>query len=384
MKKFLASACATLAGFSLMANAAFATTILDFHRANIKPMFVTPPHHQVLPQAMLDRLAASSSGLPIWQEAVQSPLDGNIYPFEMVGTNPFKTPAATTIPTVPIYIKVVLPDGNVLNPGNPGCGDTHAVESRFFNGPLFHKTPVTSNGIQVGPAQLTDAFQRANWWGAIKGSPNYHVNLISSLTNPIIVTYYADSNTQIYGGVCSGGSHEIAAIDINTWDNYIQTLVNKYSLPNQLPTILSYNVFQTEGGQCCILGYHNAYPRNGAMQTYAVAAYNDAQEFNVPIEDIHAWSHEIGEWMDDPFVQVDNRNYAPAYGNIGQISGCQNNLEVGDPLTGTPYEITFGGFTYHPQELVFFNWFYRTKSMSTGGKASFEGSFTAGQSTVCQ
>jgi hypothetical protein len=75
------------------------------------------------------------------------------------------------------------------------------------------------------------------------------------------------------------------------------------------------------------------------------------------IQDIHAATHEIGETINDPF----GTNTVPAWGHIGQQPGCQNNLEVGDPLTGTVYDggkgIKLKGFTYHPQELVYFNWF---------------------------
>ena len=40
---------------------------------------------------------------------------------------------------------------------------------------------------------------------------------------------------------------------------------------------------------------------------------------------------------------------------------CQDNLEVGDPLTGFNFSPIGGrnGFTYHLQELTFFSWFYR-------------------------
>jgi hypothetical protein len=156
----------------------------------------------------------------------------------------------------------------------------------------------------------------------------------------------------------------------------VQNLANTYAKTTQVPVILSYNTFETEGGGCCVLGYHDAYSRSGGTQTYAVGAYNDAGVFgSTPIEDIHAWTHEIGELINDPFVG----NATPAWGHVGQQSGCQNNLEVGDPLTGTAFVHKYKGFTYHPQELVFFDWFFRTPSQGTGGKFSFEGTFTSSQ-----
>ena len=48
-------------------------------------------------------------------------------------------------------------------------------------------------------------------------------------------------------------------------------------------------------------------------------------------------------------------------GNIGQVSGCQANLEVGDPLGGNTLRMFMNGFTHHPQELAFFSWFYHRK-----------------------
>ena len=80
--------------------------------------------------------------------------------------------------------------------------------------------------------------------------------------------------------------------------------------------------------------------------------------------------------MDDPL----GTNPTPAWGNIGQVQGCQNNLEVGDPLSGTFFPpVTMNNFTYNPQELAFYSWFYRqTPSIGSGGVYSNNGTFTAG------
>ena len=60
-----------------------------------------------------------------------------------------------------------------------------------------------------------------------------------------------------------------------------------------------------------------------------------------------ALSHEVGEWVDDPFVN----NNTP----------CGTLLEVGDPLESGPnfgdYDYTLNGFTYHLQDLVFLDYF---------------------------
>ena len=104
-------------------------------------------------------------------------------------------------------------------------------------------------------------------------------------------------------------------------------------------------------------GYHNAVPVAAGTQTYAVAAWLDPGFFFSPIHDIGGWSHELAEWADDPFVQQKVPggglyDRTPAWGNVGQVSGCQDNLEVGDPLTGTAYPIAgAGGYTYTFQDL---------------------------------
>jgi hypothetical protein len=87
-------------------------------------------------------------------------------------------------------------------------------------------------------------------------------------------------------------------------------------------------------------------------------------------------THEIGEWMDDPLVDGVNNNTKP-WGHIGQVTGCQANLEVGDPLSGTLQPTSLGGTTWHPQELAFFSWFYhQNPSLGVNGWFSSNGTFT--------
>jgi hypothetical protein len=88
--------------------------------------------------------------------------------------------------------------------------------------------------------------------------------------------------------------------------------------------------------------------------------------------DVSALAHEVGEWQNDP----NTVNPTPSWGNIGQVSGCQTNLEVGDPLSGTVFNDTLNGFTYHPQELAFFSWFYhQNPSLGVNGWYSNKGAF---------
>jgi len=109
------------------------------------------------------------------------------------------------------------------------------------------------------------------------------------------------------------------------------------------------NVYLTSGG-CCIGGYHSA-DNNG--QTYSMASFvTDSGAFS---QDISAFSHEFGEWYDDPLT------------NNG--SACGGLLEVGDLLErkanyGT-FPVVLNGVTYHPQYLGWMEYF--------GAPANFSG-----------
>lgn len=79
-------------------------------------------------------------------------------------------------------------------------------------------------------------------------------------------------------------------------------------------------------------------------------------------------------------------NAAPAWGNIGEVTGCKRFLEVGDPLTRTDLPPVAGpnGFAYHLQELAYFSWFFRTASTGAGGLFSNNGTLTGDAGAVCQ
>ncbi len=326
----------------------------------------------------IDTAQFAATTVPFFTRKVKSPLNSKTYTLHIVGKNPATSTGTTNVSYVPIVVKWKF-GTTVVDPTKPGCNDTVSVESRFFNGPSFNAVPLKSNGVSVGPAQINDGFQRAEFWTSVNGD-GYHTMLVPSITKPIVLSETA-AGVEEEAGICTGKAHALWGIDINTFDSIIQGIVNKYAKPTQIPLVLSYNIVETEGGGCCVIGYHNAYATTGGTQTYAIGAYTDPGLFTAPgIADIHAWTHEIGELFNDPFVQsTTTENIVPAWGHVGQVSGCQTNLEVGDPLTGTPFTVTYKGFTYHPQELAFFDWFLRTPSEGTGGLYSFEGSFTSAQ-----
>ena len=407
---------AVLLASGLTAQGTLAATVAPQLGRAVPTFLVKPPsaYVQARIQANLGQgLRVSPAGvstIPYWTTTITSPLDGKAYTYSMVGGSPYSgSLGPTTISYVPIVLKIHLRLGRsfvVVDPTKTSHCDTQSASTRFFNSPLFQPVgSLVSNGVNVaatpGGQQLLSAFQRANFWTSVQGS-NYGVTLVPTRTTPIVVDWTPSLNSPralTLSDNC-GGTFPIAEVDINDLDTELQKIATAYALPNQIPMTLVADtaIYQGNYNNCCILGYHNAIPSGtNGVQVYAVGAYfTQSTVFGPHFSDITVWTHEMAEMFDDPFVQSIasvpggvNNALTPAWGHVGQVTGCQNNLEAGDPLTPDQggnypnYPITgVGGFTYHYQDLPFHDWFYRTASTSTGGKYSFVGNFASVQG-VC-
>ena len=152
-----------------------------------------------------------------------------------------------------------------------------------------------------------------------------------------------------------------------------------------MPIFLTYNVVIGDPGtspfaNCCVLGFHSSFQKQGqGPQFYGISEWDSTGIF---LPDISILTHEIGELLNDPVVT----NATPSWrGGQVKFPNCQNNFEVGDPLTGTFFpSITMNSFTYHPQELVFSSWFFRqSPSLGVNGWYSDNGTFTSGAGGIC-
>jgi hypothetical protein len=232
-----------------------------------------------------------------------------------------------------------------------------------------------TNGTYVGFTQYINAFQRSEFWTTDTNS--YHT-MLSPTVYPWQV--YAPPVGYIAPGVPCGGT--IGLIGILGFDKWAMARIAALGIqPNQFVIFLLDNVYMyyVSPSNCCYLGYHSAF--GNPLQTYGVAAYDNSGAFGPTITDAMILSHEVGEWVNDPT----GVNPTPAWGHVGQVPGCQTNMEVGDPLTGTdlPTIAMPNGMTYHMQELAFFSWFYGGPSQGVGGMYSSNSTF-ATPSTLCQ
>ena len=280
--------------------------------------------------------------------------------FVMVGTDPSKTNTTTTVPVMIVPIKMVFGPNNgnmTFDPLTVKLSNGQTLMQNVLASPLFTSTvKFVQGGTNVGQTQYIDAFQRANFWNAVSTNTKYHVMLGKPTILPEQTIVVSGTN----GGVITNpfGKKPAGWMYVNDFDTAIQGFITKLTQinPGVLPLFVSYDTYLTEdpvGQVCCIGGYHSALgaPPVGqtptTAQTYAYTTYED--EPGSFAEDIAAMSHEVGEWMDDPFV--DNS------------VNCADNqiMEDGDPLENNPnngtWPYTVNGFTYHPQSLVFLDYF---------------------------
>jgi hypothetical protein len=307
---------------------------------------------------------------------------GHTYTYTMAGKNPAKavTNPSAKIKTFLIPVDMVIPGHGTWDPTvGDNCDPAgQSALTRTKASPIFVSQAWTWGGTSIGTGQVTDAFQRANFWkfaGPTGINPTYGVNLSMKVLPEVTINVpLADAAT----ASISCGNGLLGAADINWLDPYIQStlipsLASEGVTSTTLPIFLLHNFVEYQGNtsNCCILGYHNAY--SSPVQTYALSMYDNTSAFTGS-SDISGLSHEVAEWMDDPYTN----NPTAKWGHIGQVSGCQANLEVGDPLSGTTFADPVGGFTYHPQQLAFFSWFYhQSPSIGVNGWYSDQGTFTS-------
>jgi hypothetical protein len=340
------------------------------------------------------RGAAAATTIPMWAYSITSSRDGNPYSGVMVGRSPFFHGARTTnIPTFIVPVKIKMPASGGSGVFDPSVADSTCLGGKvpttvFQNSPLFQSSAFTMNGQSIGTTQYIDAFQRANFFAENVSATGdrYHTKL-GPITTLSVQTFNVPTNGGAgFTGVPCG---KLGVMDISAFDTFVQgTIVPLVAAqtgggPTSLPIILLYNVVMANPfvpnttANCCILGYHSSFA--SPVQTYSVADFESTGAFGAGTNDVSAPSHEIGEWIDDPL----GNNLVPLWGNIGQVGGCQGNLEVGDPLSGTLFpSITLSGFTYHVQELAFFSWFLGGPSIGAGADFSNNGTFL-GDAVLC-
>jgi len=344
----------------------------------LKNLRVLPDPHVVIPASAHVVAPRTASQLTTYGSSVKDL--GVQYNYTMVGTNPEVkgTSNTTTVTTdiMPLNFTVQTLSLHWNSTTKDTCDSGANPLTRVENSPLFVKRSWTFGKTNVGSSQYVGAYERADFWkytAPTGKNPGYQLNLAAKVLPTAAVSVpFADARFALIG--CDN-RYELA-VDPTWMENYVaNTLVplaqKDGANPTTFPLFVTHNVVLGNGSGCCILGYHTAQSTTEGVQTYGISDYDNSGLFGTT-RTTASLSHEVGEWVNDPY----GTNQTRPWGHIGQVPGCQSNLEVGDPLSGTVLPVVSGGFTYEVQELAFFSWFYRqSPSIGLHGWYSNNGTF---------
>ncbi len=233
--------------------------------------------------------------------------------------------------------------------------------------------------------QLEDATMRAQFNQT--GSSNYHLILHPNVLPAVTINVPNNQGVLLQ----SGRGVVFADINISWWAAQIQNLETSAD-PTHLPIYLTNNVLLHIGQNvynCCVIGFHgtraagngggsNNSNGNAVVQTFAWASWVQPGLYSRAnggtdwaLQDIHALSHEISEWADDPFV---NNTVEPWVTPTAPQYGCTGYLETGDPVVAIGFAMGTNTYEqgpnpdgsqsadgyYHPEDEAFLPWFMRT------------------------
>ncbi len=307
---------------------------------------------------------------------------GKTYPFTMVGGAPERG-ETTRIDTQLIPISMFF-EGFVDKQGNPIVLDVSPLIDPMRNSPNYRRATYRSGFTQFG-----DAVQRAEFFHAME--PDWHTLINEPRQLPAVTLDIPKGAATLFRNRSNG--QIFAVLDINFFISQLNTIIQLEHLDiDALPIALTNNVFLAPGAnvkKCCILGFHTAFDAGARgdkqlVQTFAWASWIGTGIFGGNIADVTPLSHEIVEWMNDPF----GNNSVPPWQFPNGAGGCDDTLETGDPLevfANSAVPVIIDGVTYHPQTEALLQWFQRSASSNAiDGAFSFpdEGLLT-GPSQAC-
>ena len=356
---------------------------------------------------------ATTRTIPNWWGSSVDPNNGLTYGYNMVGADPYNCSGAAcdvSVDTDITPINVIINYGgsqwafsgsSVVGPtlaspqfATNDYGSTPFATTQptcvYFNGTAnvagsFCRGPggALSQDDAGNQLQLQDATMRAQFNKT--GPSNYHLRLTPHVMPAVTINVPSNQGTLLQ----SGRGVIFADVNISWWSAQIKNLETKADVTH-LPLYLTNNVLLHIGpdpNNCCVIGYHGTQAEGGGsantngnakVQTFAWASWVQPGIYARPnggtdwaLQDIHALSHEIAEWGDDPFV---NNLVEPWLTPTAPQYGCTNILETGDPVVGIGFAMGTNTFQqgpnpngtqsadgyYHPEDEVLLPWFMRT------------------------
>jgi hypothetical protein len=349
--------------------------------------------------------------IPHWSFTYTDPTNGQSYTATMVGTDP-RQGGSTTVTTEIVPLEFSFVDGGqdvsainelygyTTHPLNwvadPTAGGSSSDVARTLASPIFQDNTYPAD-LGGDRGQYGDAFMRAQF---NKIGSTYHVQLHNAAVMPK-QTFAVPASQGVAYTRFSGAVAGI--VESNWFSTKLQQTMGKLHIdPKTVPIFLTHNVLLFDGHNqytnCCTLGYHGAAmplghgagqtngQGNNPVQTFIYSAYTTPNTYTGfspttsptrGIADIHPLSHEVAEWLDDPFV---NNAVQPWLTPTAPQYGCTGVLETGDPVVGVWFPLAgnpdpAGNNVWHPEDEVFANWFARNGT-SPLGLGSWDGRYT--------
>lgn len=329
------------------------------------------------------------------------------YKYTMVGTDPKRGSATTTIPTVLIPLRFVFEDGTVIDASSDLIDGQTAIQG-IINSPIFQPHDFNVGGISVGNTQYGDAFQRANFWNFVsRQAPDYHVLLGQPTVAPAFEVFVEDGEIISFATDPETGAL-IPIIDSTVLENATFDALNQANISLQtLPIVVWGNIFGEYSGTGVpedFNGFHWTIPE--INQTFISVPYHPRHMEGR--EDVYYLSREILNWLNDPFISSflsrltapSKNSFTPGWNFPGVtyplcLSGFnasafltmnEDRLEVADVLDmflESHVTINSDSTTYHLADGAFLDYFTRASpSSSANGQYTFFG-FTNSPSAVC-
>jgi hypothetical protein len=296
--------------------------------------------------------------IPSWRGSFT--FGGTTFPYTMAGGNPARGDE-TRLATSMIVLNFKFDEFSDAQ-GNPLVIDTsQAIVQDVLGSPNFVKSDYT-----VGHGQFGDVVQKASFFNIAER--DWHTTLEKPRMLLPVTIEVPVGQAQVFD---AGNGNMIGIVNFDFLFSQLQTILQLEDIrTDELPILISHNVFADAA-----LGFHDAFEvqsgNRSGIQTYTWTSWLDLEAFGPIFADATTITHEISEWIADPFIN----NATPDWLLPASGGACGNVLEVGDPiefLDTQMFPITLHGHDYHTQNETMISWFSRdVPSKAFGGGYSY-------------
>lgn len=330
--------------------------------------------------------------------------DGNpqsVWPYTMVGRPPEQNRTTRfQAPVIPVTVELLDASGHV---GTTATGAPLRMVTGqdtidlTLNSPVFQKVQTTAGNVQLTDGVMrSEFFFRAGDGDGDRDDQGYHTILEPHVKTGR--TIQLPFGSYRFAPKADGTCCVFVLADINVFANLLfpptaddtTTVMGAAEhagdmKTTDITTLLFRDVFLFDGvpQNCCVLGFHSVDVEPGTRQNgnrerdYVMnyASYISDGLFGGGFADVTAFSHEVAELFNDPFIN----NATPWWLSIDPFTGnalCQNNLETGDVVevlsSNATAQFALHNRTYHPSNEALLQWFaFESPSSAHLGAWSF-------------